>query len=549
MVELDEGLWGSDFQVPEKEKKEKVKKVIEKATKPKDVKVETVKAIKKAALTLDERLKLITDEVYRVLGKQVENTVCLRSKEALHDYISKCIENGRIAIDTETNNSLDPVTCKIMGLCLYTPGEKQAYVPVNHRNKDTKELLGDQVSESEIKEELERIVAANTYVVMHNGKFDYAVLKCTCNFICPMHWDTMIGAKLLDENKFDRGAAGLKSMYVNLIDPEQEKYDIEHLFKDVEYADVDPEVFALYAATDSLLTDKIYLWEKERFDLAENSDILNIATKIEMPAVTVISEMEMAGMEVDLEYGQLLSNKYHKILEGIDAKIADELKTLQPKVDAWKLTPDANAAQKNRSGKDGKSKVEQLEDPINLGSPSQLAILFYDILKAPVVNTEKPRSTGEEDLKAIAEKLNLDICKLILERREIVKLLSTYIDTIPELAQRWPDHRVRTHFNQYGAATGRLSSSDPINFQNIPSHNKEIRMLFKAKTEEKEVDATDTIIIDKFDEVITPSGWRYANTLEIGDKLLLNDDETDESSIATITNIILIDNQLTLYII
>ena len=62
-----------------------------------------------------------------------------------------------------------------------------------------------------------------------------------------------------------------------------------------------------------------------------------------------------------------------------------------------------------------------------------------------------------------------------------MKLITTYIDVIPELATRWPDGRVRTHFNQMGAATGRMSSSDPLNIQNIPSHNKEIRMLFKAK--------------------------------------------------------------------
>ena len=86
------------------------------------------------------------------------------------------------------------------------------------------------------------------------------------------------------------------------------------------------------------------------------------------------------------------------------------------------------------------------------------------MLKAPQVNKNSPRGTGEEDLKQIDEKLNLPLIKLILKRREYVKLISTYVDTIPELATRWKDGRVRTHFNAYGAATGRLSSSDPINF-------------------------------------------------------------------------------------
>lgn len=214
-------------------------------------------------------------------------------------------------------------------------------------------------------------------------------------------------------------------------------------------------------------------------DLAK---VLNLAYEIEMPLVQVIAEMELNGMEVDLGYSKLLSAKFHKRLDEIDEKINQELLALKPKIDAWRLTPEANAKSRKKSGElDGKSKSEQLTDPINLGSPTQLAILFYDILKAPVVDKKQPRATGEDALKEIANKLHLDICEDLLERRELVKLISTYIDIIPELSTRWEDHRVRTHFNAYGAATGRLSSSDPINFQNIPSHEKTIRMLFKAK--------------------------------------------------------------------
>lgn len=474
---MADSLWGDEFVVPNE--KETAKKIVNKVSKPKEVKVSVEKQIKSKKISLDEKLALITENVLKTLGKQKENVEVIKTKERFSDYIDKAINVGRIDIDTETNNSLDPITCKIMGLCLYVPGEKQTYIPVNHRNKDTGERLDWQLTETDIKEELQKLLNAKTYIVMHNGKFDYEVIKCTCGIEIPPNWDTMIGAKLLDENE---KSAGLKQQYIQKIDPEQEKYDIEHLFKGVEYADVDPDIFALYAATDALMTDKLYEWQMDKFKDPDLAKVLKLANDVEMPTVQVLAEMEMAGMEVDMQYAELLSKKFHKRLDAVDENINVELEKLAPQIAAWRLTPEANFKPKKKTGDgDGKSKAEQLTDPINLASPVQLAILFYDILKAPQVDKKQPRATGEEALKAIAEKLHLNICDYLLERRELVKLLTTYIDTIPELAKRWPDGRVRTHFNQYGAATGRLSSSDPINFQNIPSHELTIRMEFKAK--------------------------------------------------------------------
>ena len=472
-----DSLWGEDFSLPDE--KEKTKKIKEKISKPKEVKASAEKQVKSKKISIKERLDIITQEVYRVLGKQKDNVVVIKTYEELTNYISIAIRQGRIAIDTETNNSLDPVTCKLMGLCLYTPGQKQAYIPVNHVNPETLERLDWQLTEQQIRAALEMLLTANIRIIMHNGKFDYQVLKCTCGICLPIDWDTLIGAKLLDENEL---SAGLKQQYIAKIDPSQEKYDIENLFKNIEYALVDPYIFALYAATDSMMTDALEIWQMNKFKDPDLARVLRLAYDLEMPLVTVIAEMELAGMDVDQEYAELLSGKYHKKLAKVDAKIAEELKKLKPEIDAWRLTPEANMHPKKKTGEgEGKSKNEQLDEDINLASPTQLAILFYDVLKCPPVDKKSPRGTGEDALKAISEKLNLDICKLLIERRELVKLLTTYIDVIPELAKQWPDGRVRTHFNQYGAATGRLSSSNPINFQNIPSHNKEIRMLFQAK--------------------------------------------------------------------
>ena len=112
----------------------------------------------------------------------------------------------------------------------------------------------------------------------------------------------------------------------------------------------------------------------------------------------------------------------------------------------------------------GKPRVEQLTDPINLASPTQLAILFYDILKSPQVNKTNPRATGEEEMNAIKEKTNLKICDLLLQRRGIMKLLTTYIETIPTLTEHWPDGRIRFHLNSLGTDTGRYSSGGKLKF-------------------------------------------------------------------------------------
>ena len=77
-------------------------------------------------------MELISSNVYRILGSYVENTIVIKSKEELFSYINSALENSIIAIDTETNNSLDPLTCKLMGFCIYTPNQKHAYVPINH---------------------------------------------------------------------------------------------------------------------------------------------------------------------------------------------------------------------------------------------------------------------------------------------------------------------------------------------------------------------------------------------------------------------------------
>lgn len=700
---MSEGLFGDDFDIVVNSPGVKglVKKAKGKVAPDKEEDIG--KVLKSKAMSIPERLAIINQRVLAVLSRQKDNVIVIKTKQAFHDYISSCIATGRIDIDTETNNSLDPVTCKIMGPCFYAPGLKQAYVPINHVDYATKQRLPWQLKESDVQEELKRVLAANTFVVMHNGKFDYEVLKCTCGVAVPPNWDTIVGARLMDENEFKDAGAKLKYIYAKYIDPEQEKYDIEELFENIQYAYVDPDIFALYAATDAMMTDKVYeRLEKPFFDKPENKRLYeNIFMGIEMPIVVVTAEMELAGITVDEALGAKLKDKYNAQLAAIDDKIKAKLDNLKPLVAYWKLLPSAtdkprvfpskkskmtpaklaatytipeyeqnpngtfktdkagNKLPTGRFYKEGRPKMLQIDEDINLASPSQLAILFYDVLRINVKNNG--RGTGEAELQDLADKLkdpgqyvsnavkrtmadvleairrmkvaeaapilqseddepaqpqrsakpadySMDVdeddedydadeddedesddagdsgkiktfsvqltkditpddlktlekemrpafeagieaarslCQAILDRRAIVKLVTTYIDVIPELAQHWPDHRIRFHLNSLGTDTGRYSSGGKIkyydeatdtpvvvsgiNIQNIPGASSgtggEVRMLFKAteKYGTAKADAeTDPFVVSETDEIETETGWKYCKDLAQGDRIIVD---------------------------
>ena len=531
--------------------KVEVKKTLKKIKNKDITELDTEKLIKSKSISLVEKLSIIAERVLRVLGKQKENVLVIKDKNTFSDYVTKAINFGRIAIDTETNNSTDPCgaeTC-LMGLCLYYEGGKQAYIPVNHTDLNNNRLAW-QLTEEDCREQLQRIIDANILKVMHNGKFDYEVIDRTCHIKVAPDWDTLVAARIIDENKYSEKKTSLKYIYTTEIDPKQEKYSIDKLFEKIPYRFVDPDIFALYAATDSMMTDKVYIWELPKIEaMVSHLDEFGREIKggawlfhnIEMPIVQVTAEMEMAGVEVDEELGARLKDKYNKKLEKIDDEIDKLLSSLDKLISIWKTKKVATvqskvyapkksktslaklALQYPNTDKDGnrykvgKSKALQLETPINLSSPVQLAILFYDILLKEgstipdtkeelavsvddilaAITADDNRKTGKDDLKAIKEKLSfylekedefeededsfntLDealervdnnkietfkrtvaakLCSLLLERRGYAKLITTYLDTIPTLAAHWPDGRIRFRLNSTGTDTGRYSS-------------------------------------------------------------------------------------------
>lgn len=379
---------------------------------------------------IKKKITEVENKIFAVLGKEKDKTEIIFDIESFKNYIDKAIDEGIIAIDTETNNSTDTTQCHLMGLCLYVPGLKEAYIPVNHRDSSTKDRLTNQLTEHEIKEELKRLKDNNVKVIMHNSKFDYEVIKTTCGIELDIYWDTMIGAQLLDEN----GDLSLKKLYVKKCDPSQADYKLDKLTSGVCNADLDPNIFALYAAHDSEMTYKLYLKQVDEFK--KYPKLLKLFQEIEMPVIKITAAMEQNGLKVDLELNERLKEKYNKQLEEINGEITQCLASFHNIIKEWRNSEEAKdpvvefVPEKSKLSKDkiakqypktdpktgknfryGKARRDILTDPIKL-TTQQLAVLIYDVLESPVISQRKPRGTGAEILEAIKTKLEQDLLKI-----------------------------------------------------------------------------------------------------------------------------------------
>lgn len=390
---------------------------------------------------LSGRIAQISAMVNQYLGKYEEESILLRTEEELHEYITKCIENNVISIDTETTG-LDPILDKLAGICIYTPGEKTAYVPVNHESYITFERLDGQLTEEQVGKELQRLVDAKTKVIMFNAPFDIRVLRNQCNVYLTCYWDAYLGARLLNENEPSNALKKLHQKYC--LNGEGDAFKYDELFKGIKFTLIPIKVGYLYAAHDAIITYELYKFQEPYLDLnQEREDLRNVAWvfhNIEMPIVDVVCNMEDVGVDFDLEYAKKLSVDYHKELDNKLNTFYTELKKYEDDIEYYKNSHINH----------------KLDDPINIASPTQLAILFYDILKISPPDSKNPRGTGVD----ILAKIDNPLAKAILDYRKVDKLLSTYIDKLPSVINP-KTNRIHCKFNQYGADTGRFSSDSP----------------------------------------------------------------------------------------
>ena len=426
--------------------------------------------VKKSSVTvtgggdLFGRINTIRAMVEKNLGHLKEEYIIIQDKDVLHNYITKVLDNKVISIDTETTG-LDPMLDEIVGICIYTPGMKGAYIPVHHKSYITQVEVDNQLPVDFIREEFERLNEQPMDIIMFNACFDIRFIRNRIGVSLTCTWDCYLAARLLNENE-GAGNNGLKKLHQKyVLDGEGDAFKFDDLFKGISFDYIPISTGYLYAAHDPVITYELYQFQKP-FLTPDNSDCYErgledvawVFHNIEMPCVAVVADIEDNGVAFDFEYAQKLHDKYHEELQKHTDHVYEVINMYSDEIDAYKI----------------KNPNHKLSDPINIDSPTQIAILLYDIIKVGVIDEKAPRGTGEE----IMLKINNSLSQAILEYRGIGKLINTYIDKLPTCVNP-NDGRIHCKFNQYGADTGRFSSSDP-NLQNIPSHNKDIRKMFTA---------------------------------------------------------------------
>lgn len=435
------------------------KKALEMLSK-KSSKKQVAKVVPKS---ISGKVQLAKEMSKEVFADKLDRLELLDNENKIRDYIDCAITNGIIAVDTETNG-LDRIDGKIAGVCLYTPGQKGVYIPVQHESFMTGIELNTNISKEFMKDQFERMNKSNIKYVLHNAKFDMHILWWMLGIKIIPYWDTQIGSQLLNENESHK----LKVLYKKYVDNADENSKVasfNSLFKGMEFNKVPPDVAYMYASFDPIMTYELYQFQYDFIDINGKyckekglERVAEVFRNIEMPLIQVVFEMECTGVKIDTDLAEKLKAQYTKHKDGAEEKFNLEIDKLNDKFDKLMIK---NPAAYNKLFKDGIRKV-------SISSPTQLAILFYDALEFESPDKKSPRGTGE----AILKSFNHPLVDSILEYRSMSKLLSTYIEAIPQhIAKR--DNRLHANFNQYGAKTGRFSSSDP-NLQNIPSQKTKL---------------------------------------------------------------------------
>ena len=362
------------------------------------------------------------------------------TREQLAAWLEKLQQADLFAVDTETT-SLEYTAARIVGVSFaIAPGEA-AYLPLAH------DYVGapPQLKRESVLQELRPILEnKDIYKVGHNLKYDRNVLANHDIKLSGIRFDSMLESYVLDSTatRHNMDAVALKYLGHTTIKFE----DVAGKGKNqLTFNQVPLDTAAPYAAEDADISLRLHqaMWPK----LSAEPLLEKIFMEVEMPLVTVLSDMEQTGVAIDIA-----------MLEKQSAELARRISEIEQQ--AW----------------------EEAGQSFNLGSPKQIQELLYDKLKLPVIS-KTPKgspSTAESVLAELA--LDYPLPAMILEWRSFSKLKSTYTDKLP-LQVSPHTGRIHTSYHQAVAATGRLSSADP-NLQNIPVRTEEgrrIRQAFVAK--------------------------------------------------------------------
>jgi DNA polymerase-1 len=358
------------------------------------------------------------------------------AQDRLDAWLKRLEKADEFAFDTETT-SLDYMVARIVGVSFAVTAGEAAYVPLAHDYPGAP----TQLERGPVLEKLRPLLESKEYKkIGHHIKYDRNVLANHGIILDGISADTMLESYILSSTATRHDMDSVAHTYLGHTTITYAEVAGKGK-NQLSFNEVPLETAAPYAAEDADITLRLHqaMWPR----LAAEPGLAAIFNDIELPLVTVLSDMEQAGVAIDT------------------AMLAKQGRQLARRITAIEAEAHAEAGQ-----------------PFNLGSPKQIQGLLYDKLQLPVL-AKTPKgapSTAESVLQELA--LDYPLPRLILEYRSLSKLVSTYIEKLPQQVN--PDTgRVHTSYHQAVTATGRLSSSDP-NLQNIPVRTEEGRRIRQA---------------------------------------------------------------------
>jgi DNA polymerase-1 len=362
------------------------------------------------------------------------------STEELKALVDEMRAAGRFSMKVITDGTA-PVRATLVGIAIATTPLKARYIPLGHEgfgggfslNKaDALALLAPLLTDPTIEK------------IGHDLKADLIVLgRHGVDVQNPQGFDTMIASYLVDANRSSQELEPLaleQLGYKALTEEEVRGKGV----KAIAFAQVPVDSVLDYAGERADIA--LQLAEKVRPVLVKD-DLVSVYRDLELPLVPILASIERTGVRVDV-----------KSLASQAVVLDREMTDLSRRI------------------------FEMAGGEFNIGSPKQLAEVLFERMQLPVLKrtgTSRAPSTAVEVLEELA--LQHDVCRHILDWRQLSKLKGTYIDALPTLVN--PETgRVHTQISQAVAATGRLSSSDP-NLQNIPIRTeigRQIRSAFIA---------------------------------------------------------------------
>ena len=354
----------------------------------------------------------------------------------LQAWVDRLRQADLVSFDTETD-ALDAMRARLVGISLAVEPGRAAYVPLGHDYPGAPAQLPLQQVLDALRPVLED--PAKKKLGQH-GKYDLHVLRRHGVEVRGYHDDTMLESFVLNSTATRHDMDSLAQRYLGYATIKFEDVAGKGA-KQISFSQVGIDEASRYAAEDADITLRLHQALQPQLLAVPSLD--QVYREIEMPLVPVLARIEANGVQIDFE----------------------ELRRQSQDLSARML-----AAQQKATELAGRS--------FNLDSPKQLQAVLFDELKLPaLVKTPKGQpSTNEEALEAIADQHELP--RVILEYRGLAKLRSTYTDKLPEMVNA-DTGRVHTSYHQSGAATGRLSSSDP-NLQNIPIRTEDGRRIRRA---------------------------------------------------------------------